>query len=213
MPFPFSFWKAQAGAGGGGTSYLLNEDAEGAGRPTDWANNGGTYNWDDAAVALEGSQSLSGTNGGSEIFTLSATQTTLEAYFMFRTSAAGNGAGQILNFGNVFTRLNYLCLNADRTLTMYSDGGSVTPTYQIPLDTTVHVWVKHIAGTSIEVWVNNSATKPASSGSTNYGIVSAGVSATAIGNVWLGNYEGPAGSTHYFDHIRASAGAIGSNPP
>ncbi len=188
-------------------SYFYQQDFEGVGRPAEWINNGGSATYDYTASPLVGSESLNFSSGGQEILTTGATASTaVDIYFTFSlngTVSGGAWRNLVALDQSIFGNYGAITITDGNKLLA---GGSIM-TLGLTSGSTYHCWIKFIPSTSIEVWVNDSATKPASD-SDHYDIRT-GITIATL-NYLPFFQSGAVGCT--FDKVRFSYGTIGSNP-
>lgn len=210
---------AQASAGAG-VSYLLEENFEGTGAPSGW-NSGGTVNWDYTTTVLQGSQSLlvDATSGSGWALTTTFTaQTTIEVYFLYRTSTPTADAGYTsdvfyLRDGSSIRMSLVLLSNA--TLWLTHGANSAASGTAFSANTTYHVWLRYVAGSGAngvaKVAASTTGTRPTAD--PIYAEVTTGTATTSVDNLMLVATNMPINKPlSIFDRLLVSTSAIGDNP-
>jgi len=149
------------------TSYLVEENAEGTGTPSGWADTG-THDWDYTTTALRGSQSLSITEnyGTTTSPTFSATAN-VNAFIRFRTdSIPASSSATFLQIRDGSTVLCYLRLIAGTGVIRGYHGTAYGASSAISVDTTYYIWAEYASGSgadgTLDVYIDTDNTKPAS---------------------------------------------------
>ena len=140
-------------AAGGGATYLIDEDFEGTGKPTDWVDSTGAGDYDYTTGPLEGAQSLflDGTGTTTVVFSPTFTaQSTLWVHFMIKWSA--QSAANVTTFGirETNTLVAYLNFRSTAETVRVYNGTTQTATTGWVVGTTYHVWMKYVKGTGAD---------------------------------------------------------------
>lgn len=199
-------------AGGGAPTYLLEQNFDTAGVPTDWNNSGA--NFDYTATVLEGTQSLQTPSGSqaflNEIFNL----TEFWGYWMLRrVSWAGDPATIFAAYSSGYTSELTVDVAAD---SLRVASGTTESTVTTTADTTTyHVWMHALKGTganaTVEVWFSTTTTKPADASNGHAKITNGSFDANITAMNWCSLFGGTA--DFIVDKVRIDDVAIGSNPP
>jgi hypothetical protein len=128
------FRRGRASSGGGGPSFIINEDFEGTGTPSGWFR-GGAADFDYTASPLAGSQSLRNATGSDYAVYLSGgalNEAEIWGKLLFKPEALPSTFSQcfLLNDGS-FNTIFQMVLNASGTLTVADNGAGV---FQITTD-------------------------------------------------------------------------------
>jgi hypothetical protein len=217
--FPFSFMRSAAG-GGGGPTYLLQENFEGSGYENTWTEAGtGTKDEDYATspAPLVGSQSLRlafASQNGTTTTALSADQGTCDVYFQVNFAA-------IPASGKVFLRLRDASANtlvrieigSSNRFTLRHGTAAASTTDGLSTSTTYHVWISYAKGTgangSATIAFSTTGTRPTSGNA--YAAVTTGTATADVHDIMLGT-ENTSTWEGVFDKVRVDDATIGDNP-
>jgi hypothetical protein len=210
--------KVPAG-GGGGPTYLLQENFEGTGYELSWTEAAGTPDEDyaTAPAPLAGSHSLrlDGTSvtqrADSPAF---ATTTDLWVYMLFNpTTLPGSGNNDFFHIRNSTTQVLAAQLNASGTVRVSVGNNSLSTVSTMSAGTTYHVWVHYIAGSGSNAFgsiaFSTDGTKPTSGNP--YTEITTGTSTLGGDNLRL-TATATNGGIFIMDKVRADDATIGDNP-
>ena len=201
---------ARLKAGGGGPTYLLEEDCEGSGTPGTWSD-GNSPNWDYATspAPLEGSLSWRSASLSDQSSSPTFTATS-PCYIYFRWSSAASMGNvtviRLMNTGGEIAGFQHRGSTAVRI-----SHGSDTQTSSSGFNSSDHhVWIHYTAdpggGTgTMDCYLSATSTKP---GSPTFTGITAGTSTTGIDQVI---FDGDTNGV-IFDDLKVSASVIGSAP-
>lgn len=202
-------------------SYLLQEDFEGTGTPTNWTPTG-TVDFDYSAAAIDGAQSLR-INPTSAIarvrLDLTTTYSELYLYYKFRVETQAASNFTVCQF---YDGANSVVLGQIRFATgqkLQSRFGGVTGSTTVAtydLSTTYHVWV-HVVQSSgsdglCECGFSSDGIRPTSGD--NYCTTTTGTATETMRYIYSGSIVAGASATNdlIIDRYRVSQTLIGDNP-
>lgn len=191
------------------SDYLLYENFEGVGRPSNWTDTGGNADYDYTVNPLEGLQSYHYITGVTSVAPLSREVPEAWAYFMWRAGTLSTVAFFALRNSVGGIVLSLTCLGTG--ILRLTVGGTVsTPIGFLSTNTNYNFWVHYIKGTGAdafgEVFVSTNGIKPATPALT----LNNGTPTTNAEDFRISG--GTTANLLVIDKIRVSATEIGSNP-
>jgi hypothetical protein len=218
---PFNTSINAPAAGGGGASYLVDQDFEGAGYDNSetWTEGGtGTLDEDYTGTVLDGAQSFrqaTVTQNGT-VYVSFAAQDEVWVYFLLRpVSVPGNttivtvqsGATEVANIIQLNSGLLRFQIPSPLT--------TVTTVGALSVGTTYHVWAnysKNTAGGKLSIGFSTDGTRPTSGN--NYAATTGHARTAQISRFYIGDpVSGNVTRENIFDKIRIDDAQIGDNPP
>lgn len=209
-----------AAEGGGGVTYLLEENFEATGYDNSWSETGATTpNEDYTGVVLQGSQSCRFVTAAQTCQTthaLASGYSTLEVYFLFRFATLYDVETTLIRINDASdVQVATIRLQTAGTLRIRSAGVSpqASTTDAISTGITYHGWLRYIKGTGADAFASvefNTTGVRAGSGS-KYASVNTGGATTDGKNIVLG--PGNSVTTDFvIDRVLALDGSIGNSP-
>jgi len=200
---------ARLKAGGGGPTYLLEEDCEGSGKPGTWSD-GGSPDWDYATspAPLEGSlswRSASVANQSSSP-TFTATSPCYIYFVTYTFATSGNSTVmRIMNTGGEIASFQHRASGIWRIQHGATTGSSTADFRSLVR----HVWLEYTLSTAsngvLDIYTSATSTKPVTKETWS---ISGGTSTTGIDQIV---FDGEANGV-IFDDLKVSASVIGSAP-
>lgn len=198
--------------GGGGPTYLVNQNAEGTGYDNSetWTESNNPDE-DYTTVALRGSQSIACEADYSSSY-IAFTPISGTAYFFFRFQASDLPATNASFFhirdtdGNV---LGSLRLYSDGDVRAYHGTANATVQSEVAADTTYYIWGEYTSGSgsdgTLDVYIGTSTTKP-----TVDIQITTGTSTVDMGRAMVERDSADTGHTYIFDQILVDDETIGN---
>jgi hypothetical protein len=199
-------------AAGGGPTYLVNQNFEGAGYDNGetW-NEGGTPNPNYTGTVLRGSQSIRLQSGDSANATFTA-QNNAWAFCDFQLDAGSNANAACGLYLHGSGHDTYMQIDSSGNIYLNAGGSlSSASATQISAATHYYMWLHSPNGGTAELFISITTTRPSVDGSGNVYLSKAAHSGS-VDTIYLYNAAGTAGADAIFDHVLVNGSSIGNNP-
>lgn len=204
--------------GGGGPSYLLEENFDGAGTPSGWTTATGTPNYDYTTTILQGTQSLAldGTSADAGAISPSFTApSTIYGYCLFRFSAIPSSSREFMRLRNSTTVVARVFITSSGNLQFRHGATTYSTVSTMSINTTYHIWYDYAAGSGANgvssIGFSTDGTRPTSGNA--FASNSAGAGTLNIDNLSpFTDFASANGYLGIFDRILADDVQIGNSP-
>lgn len=193
-----------------GITYLIEENFEGSGVPSNWYDGGGLPDTSTSGLSMEGSECVSNVSGAKVLIAAYPTPfSEAEIWIRFRVRFTEDTAGYFCRvYDGSLNQRGYIYRHTDGTIFVGNGSNQTNTVAATVIDTTYWVWFRYKKGTGAngeaEVWFSTTSTKP---GAGNYNAaVSGGESTQNAGSVSFENNGGAI--ENYFDEVRIAASSI-----
>jgi hypothetical protein len=200
----------------GGTTYLVEEDCEGTGRPDGWTDTG-SPDWDATDIVLAGSQSLKMAGAATPPRThydLGTACSEIWVRFLFLTNSTATSVSRLLSLRNQSGDTEVAHVQRDTSGKVIITHGTATAQVVTDMeqDTDYVVWVHYKAGSGangvMDIAFSTDGTRPTSGD--NFASLTNGSATSSIDRVQLRAQTTNTGMYYFFDDITIDDSEIGN---